>query len=231
MNPLQDAMKIESYDFTIFDSDGVVLDSNDIKLEAFCTLAEIATGKNMSSSVRSFVNSNKGLTRYEIVKFIDELATTISPGRALCFEDLLKLFSDIAYKDLLRCRVAEDLPLLRVRQSRCKWIVVTAGDQEETRALYYDRGISNLFDGGVFGSPHSKQTNITLLKSQHGALGSSRVLLIGDSHTDAELALNNGFDFVLLTSWSRCQLASSYCREYNLPIRKDIPDLLRRGLT
>lgn len=52
--------------------------------------------------------------------------------------------------------MAPGLEALRQQTSDAHWLVVSGGDHEELRDVFAWRGIAEWFNGGIFGSPDTK---------------------------------------------------------------------------
>ena len=59
------------------------------------------------------------------------------------------------------CKITDGLDKLRAVTPGIPWPIVSGGDQMELRDIFKLRGISDYFDGGIFGSPASKDLIIT----------------------------------------------------------------------
>ena len=75
--------------------------------------------------------------------------------------DLLKNFSEIVKKKLVKSEVCQNLELLRLKTKNSKWFIVSGGDEKELNYTFKSKKISSLFDGGIYGSP---SINMKLLK-------------------------------------------------------------------
>jgi phosphoglycolate phosphatase-like HAD superfamily hydrolase len=79
-------------------------------------------------------------------------------------------------------------------------LIVSGGDQAELRDVFSQRGISEWFDGGIFGSPDSKD-EILARELANGNIDQP-ALFLGDSKYDYDAASAAGLDFVFLSGWS-----------------------------
>lgn len=190
----------------IFDSDGVIFNSNFIKEKSFYNLCKIINLNISKKKLDQILQNNKGNSRYEI---LDELTELQKKNIALSSEcdnltSNLKLYSKIVCEELRRCEVSKKLYDLRNR-TYSKWILLTAGDEKETIKIYKQRGLYNFFRFGIYGAPLSKQKNLDLLNYKNPNILKSDVLYIGDSFSDIEIARRNNFEIILLTEWSSCR--------------------------
>lgn len=199
-------MNLSRYHTLVFDCDGVILDSNKIKTAAFYQAA-LPYGQPAAEALVRYHVANGGISRYKKFAFfmehiLNESAQTKSTSLA-AIEDLLKHYAEAVAEGLMTCNVAEGLASLRRQSSHARWLVVSGGDQSELRNVFRQRHIDYLFDGGIFGSPDTKEEILSR------EIASSNIqqpaLFIGDSHYDYAAAQQAGLDFVFLHDWSEWQ--------------------------
>ena len=111
-----------------------------------------------------------------------------------------KIFSNITVDKVLNSSVADGIHDLRDKTINKKWLVVSGSDQEELRGIFHKKKISNLFDGGIFGSPETK--DLILKREMEVGNISNPALFIGDSVTDFKASQNANMNFIFLTKWS-----------------------------
>lgn len=186
------------YKAIAFDCDGVLLDSNHVKTNAFYEAAK-SYGENAARMLVHYHIQNGGVSRYSKFKYFQEsiLSGVVDPQM---LQTLLNRFGEEVRQGLLSCAVAGDLERLRNATSGIPWFVVSGGDQGELRDVFAQRGIESMFDGGIFGSPEDKDT---ILKKQIQAGRMTRpAVFFGDARYDMLAAERNGLDFVLVRNWS-----------------------------
>ena len=182
----------------IFDCDGVILDSNNIKTEAFYEI-----GKQFSdeagSRLANYHIKNGGESRYKKFNYLIE--NILKKNSSLEeVERLSKIFANITVDRVLNCTIADRIDELRKKTINKKWLVVSGSDQEELREIFKTRGLYSLFDGGIFGSPDTKDT-ILKRELESGNI-SKPSLFIGDSITDCKASQNANMNFIFLSKWS-----------------------------
>lgn len=185
----------------IFDCDGVVLDSNRIKTEAFRTAAQ-PYGEAAAQALVEYHVGNGGVSRYaKFAHFLDSIVpehAVVKTGPDL--KDLLATFADAVRAGLMSCPVAEGIDLLRAATPQARWMIISGGDQAELRAIFAARDIARYFDGGIFGSPDTKDA-ILAREIDAGTIRCPAVFL-GDSRLDYEAAIRAGLDFIFVADWS-----------------------------
>jgi phosphoglycolate phosphatase-like HAD superfamily hydrolase len=206
----------------VFDCDGVILDSNRIKTEAFRRVA-LRYGSDAAEELVRFHVQNGGISRYR--KF-EHLLIHILGRRAdeASVRTLTDAYGECVYRELLQCAVAPGLHDLRQSTEGQAWMVVSGGDEQELRGVFAARGLDMYFDRGVYGSPATKDAILQREKlSGNLALPA---LFAGDSRYDHEAAVRAGLQFVFVRGWSEFGDWDAYCKAHQLPIVDSIGDLL-----
>ncbi|MDZ4097640.1 MAG: HAD family hydrolase, partial [Methylophilaceae bacterium] len=149
-------MDLAQYKTWVFDCDGVILDSNLLKTQAYYDTA-IAFGAthDQAQAIMDYHVKLGGVSRYPKYQYFLEKIL----GRPAIQEDmdfLLARFASEIHQGLLHCKIADGLFELRQKYLDAKWMVLSGSDQEELRALFHERQLAGLFDAGIFGSPDNK---------------------------------------------------------------------------
>ena len=218
-------MNLGDYRTLVFDCDGVVLDSNRIKTEAF-RLAAQPYGSAAAEALVAYHVANGGISRYaKFAYFLEELVPQHAPGiEGPGIDELLASFSDCVRAGLETCQVAEELEKLRRATRNARWLIVSGGDQSELRSIFAIRGLAELFDGGIFGSPDTKST--ILDREIESANIAAPALFLGDSRYDHEAAVASQLDFVFVSQWTEFMAWKSYCRSHGLRCIRSPRDLV-----
>ncbi len=189
---------LTQYQTLIFDCDGVILNSNKIKTQAFYDVAKVY-GHKPAQILKDYHVQNGGISRY---KKFEHLLTNIlqKPVESQELEKLLSSFSKEVKTALLVCEVAKNIKELRDKTKNTKWLIVSGGDQTELKEVFKQRGLDVYFDGGIFGSPDDKNTILKNEIGKHNIIGKS--LFLGDSMYDYQAAKNAHIDFIFLSKWT-----------------------------
>jgi len=168
----------------IFDFDGVLVDSLDIKGKAFVKLFE-DFGEEVQMRVLDYHVKHGGVSRDEKIKYFYQefLKTPLTNER---LRELCDEFSGLVVKEVIS---AKEIPgaeefLRTCGKYRC--FVVSATPQPEMVSIIKERGWDAYFDG-VFGSPASKVDNIRLILKEWN-LRPYECLYLGDSESDYDAA-------------------------------------------
>ena len=185
----------------MFDCDGVVLDSNRIKTEAFRTAA-LPFGPESADRLRAYHLENGGVSRYlKFRHFLESIVEGEAPAGS--YERLLDRYAVEIGQGLSTASVAPGLQRIRDETRSATWILASGGDQTELRGVSEERGLSRFFDGGIYGSPTPK--NEILASCRDRGLLDRPALFLGDSRYDFEVASDFGLDFLFVEAWSEFQ--------------------------
>jgi phosphoglycolate phosphatase-like HAD superfamily hydrolase len=202
------------YRTLIFDCDGVLLDSNQVKTDAFFDTGH-CYGEEAAMRLVEYHRKNGGVSRYRKFEyFLREIVGVVADEAAL--QELLNNFAQEVLKGLMTCPVSTALPSLLQLDPEIHRLVVSGGDQNELRKVFCKRSIDTIFDGGIFGSPDDKET---ILKRELES-GNIRqpALFFGDSRYDHEVASNFGIDFIFVSGWTEFTEWREYQERHGFPV-------------
>ena len=217
-------MNLSSYSTIVFDCDGVILNSNKIKTEAF-RVAALPWGVESADALVAYHVAHGGVSRYaKFEHFINEIVPIFAIGRdGPSVDEMLVVFAKVVRKSLVECEVANCLKELREATPNACWLIVSGGDQSELRDVFLERNLDSFFDGGIFGSPDTKQ--FILNRELSSGVVKSPALFVGDSRLDHRVSVEFGLDFVFVSEWTELVEWGSYVASHNLssvPCLKDL---------
>ncbi|WP_439858869.1 HAD family hydrolase [Pseudomonas sp. MBLB4136] len=190
---------VSQYRTLVFDCDGVVLNSNSVKTQAFY-VAALPYGESAAQALVDYHVGHGGVSRYKKFEFfLSEVVGRKKIDEAE-LKTLLESYAESVWQGLLNCEMAEGLHLLREKTPNSRWLIVSGGDQDELRRIFSIRNLESLFDGGVFGSPDNKDL-ILAREIERGTIAKPAVFF-GDSQYDFESATRAGLDFAFVSGWS-----------------------------
>lgn len=199
----------QQYKTLVFDCDGVVLDSNQVRAQAFYNAA-LPYGEQHAEALRAYHILHGGVSRY--VKFEVLLRDMVGvPVTEAAMKSLLHNFTTEATQGLLKCDIAPGLKALRDATPDANWILVSGADQSELRSVFAQRDIADWFDGGIFGSPLNKDE----ILARELATGNCKRpgVFFGDSRYDIEAAGRAGLERVFLTQWTDMVGWQEFCAQ------------------
>jgi phosphoglycolate phosphatase-like HAD superfamily hydrolase len=181
------------YQHIIFDFDGVLVESNEIRFNGFRKLFKDYPQRQVDQLVE-YAKLNGGISRY---KKIDFFFNTIrrEPISLELVNYWADQFSELVTQDVLEARPVEgSLEFLKKYFSHFDFAIVSGSDQKELREVCKGRGIDSFFKI-ILGSPTEKKDNIATLLSDF-KWERSQCLYVGDSNNDLEAAKKNNIDFI-----------------------------------
>lgn len=220
---------LSAYATIIFDCDGVVLNSNRLKTEAF-RAAALPWGAAAAQALVDYHTAHGGVSRYlKFAHFLETILPDHAPGavpghNGPGLEALLEAYAGAVRDGLLTCAVAEGLEALRAATPEARWLIVSGGAEAELREVFVSRGLDGLFDGGIFGSPDSKD----VIVARELANGNIRrpALFLGDSRYDHLAATEADIDFVFVAAWSEFRDWPTYTSQQGLRVIGNLAALL-----
>lgn len=213
---------MNEYNTLLFDCDGVILDSNSIKTNAFYQAA-LPYGEGAATELVRHHKKNGGVSRYLKFAYFLEHITPV-PGQGPSLSEMLDTYAECVKSGLQTCQIAPGLEDLRDKTPNARWIVVSGGDQNELRQVFADRGISHFFDGGIFGSPDTKEEILTREKENGNITGTG--IFLGDSAYDSQAAEAASIDFVFVSDWTELDDWNNWCKARRI---RSIPNIGAHG--
>lgn len=193
------------YDVVVFDCDGVLLDSNDLKTAVFKAVLEAHDFSPAAiAAFGAFQRANFGTSRYRLFQaLIDgrfgeqrpvDLATLLADFGARCRMGYVEQPETAGMRGALHRAGRGNRPLY----------VVSGSDESELRDVFAERSLGALF-ADVYGSPATKVENIARVREhrrQRGGGDAERMLFVGDAEADMKAAEEGGADFVFVARYS-----------------------------
>ena len=192
-------INIDKYDFFIFDCDGVILDSNKLKSDAFSE----ALPDESPDLVEEFVayhKNNGGISRYEKFKYyFEDMKKQVNAEIEIT--NALNNFAAIVSEGLLKCNYIPGVVELigELFNLNKRLFVVSGSDEKELIQVFRKRGIDYYFEN-IYGSPANKKENTRKVVESlnEGKIG----IFFGDSKSDYDASKKFGLDFVFVKGYS-----------------------------
>ena len=187
------------YDIFIFDCDGVILNTNQLKIEAMKnTLKLFSINKEQVSECINYFRLNFGKSRFHHVKyFVDNILHIDEKEKTKLEMNLLEDFSKQCRSLYLTAELTPGF-ISFLQQCQGKRYVASGSDQTELREVFIQRGLDVYFDA-IFGSPTTKTELIEkILKIEKN----SNAVMFGDAESDMISAEKNNINFVFYSPFS-----------------------------
>ena len=192
-------VNINEYDIFIFDCDGVILESNKLKSNAF-TEALPDEPPDLVAEFVEYHKENGGISRYEKFRYYYEGMKKQVEAEAK-IEKALNNFAAIVSQGLILCNyIPGALEFIeKLFKLNKRMFVVSGSDENELIQVFIKRGIDHYFEK-IYGSPANKSENTSKVVSnlKKPIIG----LFFGDSKSDYDAAKNFGIDFVFVKDYS-----------------------------
>lgn len=186
------------YKTWLLDCDGVLLDSNRIKSDAFYEVA-LPFGEEAARALVEYHQKTGGISRFEKMVHLQREILHRAPEEGLT-RRLVEQFGAICHNKLLAC---PETPGLRVFLERisglCACHIVSGGREDELQSVFEARGLARYFRS-INGSPRTKLRIIEDLRE--GGCLLSPIAFVGDSRYDYETAQSAMADFFFMTSFT-----------------------------
>ncbi len=187
-------MRVTDWQAVIFDFDGVLVESGDIKTRAFADLYQ-SYGETVASKVVRYHSLNGGLSRYQKFRYFQQHFLEMPPLTQDEEQELDRRFSKLVVEAVI---TSEPVPganeLIHKVSTRIPLFIASGTPEIELNIIVTRRGLGPYFTE-VRGSPKSKQTLIAEILSTH-SLTPTRVLMIGDALIDYQSAQTNNVAFL-----------------------------------
>jgi phosphoglycolate phosphatase-like HAD superfamily hydrolase len=185
----------------VFDCDGVILDSNRIKTDAFRVVIERNYNSSLAQKMVDYHVANGGISRFKKFDWFlnQHVQFDANNLRKLCIE----------YGDAVKLRlldaplvpgVLEFLELLKAKSNDV--FVVSGGLQDELRFVFQERELAPYFTG-IFGSPKDKVSILSDLSEKGFNLENG--VFFGDAKADYVAAQQHNMKFVFVEQFSEAR--------------------------
>lgn len=220
-------MDLNKYKTIVFDCDGVVLNSNKTKVQAYYEVAKRNGGTDAQAQALANHHVQKGSfpRNGKIEYYLKEILK--QPITADVMQRYLDTFEDVLDKALMQCEVAPGLQELKTETPQARWMLLSGGDQQELRKIFARRHLANLFEAGIFGGPDIKET--VLAREKENGNIQLPALFVGDSKYDYQAATGAGLDFVFLNGWTEVADWQQFCKENHIRVLPAVLSLLNAG--
>ncbi len=185
---------IADKDIVFFDFDGVLVDSVNIKRDAFQKMYQ-QYGTSIALDVMRHHEKNGGMSRFEKFSYYHKhfLHKDLSP---LEIDQMSKEFSNLVIQKVIYANwipgAQSFLEALNNNFKKC--VIVSATPQAEIEKIIKNRGMARYFTD-ICGSPTAKHLNLEKIMNKYYS-NSRRTVFFGDAMADWEAAHKLGIPFI-----------------------------------
>lgn len=196
----------KDYSIYIFDCDGVILDANEMKIQAM--QAALESNPHITGGIEpclAYFRANFGKSRFHHAeKFVADLLAYDPRQKDALIDIIVTDYANnvsIAYQDAPL--LAGVMPVLEAIEGEC--YVASGSEQNQLREVFAHKKLSGYFRA-IYGSPTSK---LDIIKGIIAKTQGKAICMIGDALADLEAAKAAEIDF------------------YGVLDKSNVPDLLR----
>ncbi len=176
----------------LFDFDGVILESVELKKEGFAELYS-SLGPEVVTYVEQYHNAHGGVSRFNKIKHFNQKFQL--PSDETTINKMADQFSEIVLSKIKSCPFVDGaLPFLKQFGYHLPLFVVSATPEAELIGIAIHLKIDCYFKG-IYGSPKGKSEIIKGILTQQ-QLSSDTTLFVGDALTDLKAAQETGVMFL-----------------------------------
>jgi len=177
----------------IFDFDGVVVDSVELKVDAFVEMYR-DHGSDVMEAVEAYQRYHGGMSRMKKFAYF-EAELLGRPADQARINALCAAYSALVEEKVCSCPLIEGAyAFLESYAGRLPFYVISGTPEAELNRIAERRGVSKYFRR-LRGSPMSKEEGIEEFLAE-GPFRRDRVAMIGDAITDYDAAVATGIGFV-----------------------------------
>lgn len=192
----------------VFDFDGVLVSSENIKTEAFGKLFK-DEGEEISKKVVEYHLDNAGVSRFDKFRYIykEMLRRELTEE---VFNGLCDGFSKLVMEDVVAAPyVPGAKEFLDAHHTTYNCFVSSATPQDEIEEIVLQRGMAHYFKE-VYGAPLKKDKAVNMILDAYN-LKNNEVVFVGDAVSDYKAAQKSSVFFVARLTESGYQFESEQC--------------------
>ena len=202
---------LSQYDLWLFDCDGVILQSNQIKSQTMYQVALHFSDEKTAKTFQQYHQINAGFTRFKKFTYLFE---TLLNRQS--FEDdyqkALMMFSQMCMEQLIECPLtanAEKL-LTQIPENNHKYII-SAASETDLQHIFAEKELDHLFTD-IYGGPRTKTEIFADVLARYP---NAKPIFFGDAKADYLVAEKYNVDFVFLSDYTDFPDWKAYFRQKN----------------
>ncbi len=181
-------------DLIVFDFDGTICQSVDVKTDAFYQLYLDECGEQFAARVRDYHLANVGISRYDKIRYCEEVMLG-RPCTAERMNEMARRFGEIVRDRVIESAMVPGVAgFIEAHRDVVLMMVASGTPTDELRQIVEARGMHTWFDD-VQGSPMPKGEIIGRYLRDQGILP-HRAVMVGDQISDIKAARFAGVHFV-----------------------------------
>ena len=214
---------LSQYDIIIFDCDGVLIDVNLLKCEAFGKAVEEYPQEIVQGFVRHCKNTF-GVSRYvKFKEFFSHFAKI--PFQEDKYNTFLINYSNICKEMYQSANITPGCECLleKLLNSNKSLYVASGSDEKELNEAFICRNLNKYFKG-IYGSPRTKAECTSIILNENL---NKKAVFIGDAISDMRTAKLFNIDFIYMSQFTvHCVENYMKCKEKAIKVIENLEDLL-----
>jgi phosphoglycolate phosphatase-like HAD superfamily hydrolase len=194
-NPAKAIELIQSKQLLVYDFDGVLADSVEVKTEAFAEIYK-SYGSSVVNKVVDHHRRNGGMSRFEKFRHYHNIFLQQDIDEKMV-EELSQSFSKtVVDKVIASPEICGSDRFIKQYNRRlgCISVINSATPTDEVKKIVSERGIFDSFDA-IYGSPNSKTDNLLSIREDF-SIDFDKGVFFGDAESDFKAAQSIGMDFI-----------------------------------
>lgn len=210
----------------ILDFDGVILESLDVKKNAFLKVYE--DYPEHAETIARYHLQNGGVSRYKKFVHINENILRIPINESIVNE-LASIFSKAVVDEMLKCPYVEGARDFLNKNSKSRRLYVASGTPEEELHLIVKKCGLDQYFSGVYGTPPTKAEIIKRIMLDE-SIAKNEVVFVGDALSDYEGAKETDVPFIARINMSIPDNPFLAMDVRSVNDLKELDEMLERGL-
>jgi HAD superfamily hydrolase (TIGR01549 family) len=181
----------------IYDFDGVICDSVNVKTQAFAELYK-SHGKKIQDQVVRYHLEHGGISRFEKIRYFQDTLLQ-SPASKEQIQELAGNFADMVKEKVIASMYINGAKeFIQQHAENCPQYICTGTPEVEIIEILERRNLTSFFKG-IYGSPKTKTQIINQILAATGYKAEEGIFL-GDAMTDYKAAKEYGMPFIGIKS-------------------------------
>jgi phosphoglycolate phosphatase-like HAD superfamily hydrolase len=184
---------LDNYDLILLDCDGVIFDTNYKKINFFLECVK-EYDPEVINNFRLFLLKNFGKSRYYMFDYFFKNLLSYDNEK---IDFKLQCYAEKCKKMYLEVNFTDGFLDFMQKYNQKKIIVLSGNDENELKDIFMKR--NTIFFSDILGSPSDKSLHFYNLKKKYDK---RKIIFIGDSTYDYNVANDNEVDFLLMKKFS-----------------------------
>ena len=217
-------LDLTKYKTWFFDCDGVLLDSNHLKSEAYYELAK-PFGESYAKALVTYHKKFGGISRFEKFSyFFENILKQEDSNKAI--QKSISNYGELIKLKLIQCVETDGLrDFLESIPPNCKKYVVSGAPQNELKVVFKRRERLDKYFDKIYGSPDTKEEIFNHIL--YSAESISPAVFIGDSLYDYQMSKQFKLDFIFMAQFTEFQKWEIFFKDkHDITVVRNLNNLL-----